>query len=145
MKFSQADSQVRLFKRNNFPQSDSLSFIRFLKSLGTQHVRCSCKDARQYVLLGRSNGLFPIGSRHSKKPRPDIAIYSGHPGCRLMSRHHVGEKEKENRFLKRKTLCWREKERDRYSLAETLTGLKKTTRTSALKASIPFCRYMTQV
>ena len=68
MKFSQADSQVRLFKWTNVSQSDSLTFIRLLKSLGNQHVRCSCKDASQYGLLGRHNIFRPIGWRPCTNP-----------------------------------------------------------------------------
>lgn len=63
MKFSQADGHVTLFKQTTVSQSDSLSFIRVLKSLGNQHVRRSCKDASQYGLLGRPNSLRPNGSR----------------------------------------------------------------------------------
>jgi hypothetical protein len=154
VKLSQADSQVRFFRRTNVSLADSLFFFRVLKSLGTQHVWCSCKDAIQYGLLGRPKSLSPFGSR----PCTNSGLAAWY--CYLFrtswvpidvktpcwrQRERERERERENRFLKGKTLCWRQKGRDRYSLAETPTDLEKTTRLSALEASIPFCRYMTQV
>ena len=41
----------------------TVSFVRVLKSPGTEHVQCSCKDPSQYRLFGRPNSLCPIGSR----------------------------------------------------------------------------------